>query len=86
MTALPEWIKQIQRDYRILEKDGMMSKERVEYQTLQALAIAWEALEFLHQYTYTDAEGPELRAQNQRTHTMTKDAMRRITELGEGII
>lgn len=39
------------------------------------------ALRFLRDYTYTDAEGPELRSQNQRCHTMAKAALAEFEKL-----
>lgn len=56
-----------------LKKDRDVWKQKVE-----RLA---EALRFLRDYTYTDAEGPELRAQNQRCHMLAKAAL---DEYGEG--
>lgn len=49
----------------------------------KALAIAWEALSKNVEYNHRDAEGPELRAQNEGNYRRSKDAMRRIEELGK---
>lgn len=51
--------------------------------TTEALAIAWEALSKNVEYNHRDAEGPELRAQNEGNYRRSKDAMRRIEELGK---
>lgn len=52
-------------------------------QLYEALSIAWEALEENVEFNMRDAEGPELRAQNECNYRRSKDAMRRIEELGK---
>lgn len=80
MTNLPEWIKK-QKDELLACKYPEDSP--LDMQIVKAFEIAWEALSFLQEYTYTDAEGPELRAQNARCHRMAKEAMKKIEELGK---
>lgn len=86
MTALPEWVKQIQRDYKILEKDGMMSNERVEYQILKALTIALEALNQIVEARTKKEPGMSVQSiplNRSSLQGIAQDAMRRIEELGK---
>ena len=43
-------------------------------------AKLWNAVRFLRDNTYTDADGPELRAQNERCHRMCAALLRELEE------
>ena len=68
-SSLPEWIFNIQQEFSMSITDGMKVEKRDDYKMLQALTIAWEALEY-----YKSMDDVTDNA---------KDALNRIRDLGE---
>lgn len=72
MSDLPTWI------IKATDCCGVHSPELRE-----AFKIAWEVLSKNVEYNHRDAEGPELRAQNEANYRRSKNAMSHIERLGQ---
>lgn len=75
--SLPKWVKQL----GLTDIDSPPYKQMELEKLVNALSIAWEALEQNVEFNMRDAEGPELRAQNEGNYRRSKEAMRRIEEM-----
>ena len=78
MSELPEWIE----EYKLfVENDGELDPDQYGH-VFQALAIAWEALEKIETYG-RPLEAPKASYAVCEINDLSKDAMRRIEELGK---
>lgn len=75
MSALPEWIKKLQKEDAEAQLMEEVPSGALAY---EALTIAWEALE-----TIDRLGRPGVGLRLRRTNGTVKDAMRHITKLGE---
>jgi hypothetical protein len=71
--SLPAWVNEC----------GLHGMTEYHARVVKAFSIAWDALEKNVELNMRDALGPELRSQNEGNYRRSKEAMRRIEEVGE---